>query len=109
MKRVFWTAVGAHAFLWAVTLGSALPQSPSAPTFLFGLRVPVGVAHTVLLLLFLGLPATAATAVVTLCGLAARWSTRRPRVGADVCPGCGYDLRASAERCPECGRPRPTG
>jgi hypothetical protein len=32
-----------------------------------------------------------------------RAHTIRHRVGNSLCPRCGYDLRASPDRCPECG------
>jgi hypothetical protein len=33
--------------------------------------------------------------------------TRRAREAAGLCTECGYDLRASTDRCPECNAPLP--
>jgi predicted amidophosphoribosyltransferase len=41
--------------------------------------------------------------LVVLAWRRAREKRRRWRLG--LCPECAYDLRGSAERCPECGTP----
>ena len=47
-----------------------------------------------------------AAAVVVWCALAWRRAReKRRRWREDLCPDCGYDLRANKVRCPECGRP----
>jgi hypothetical protein len=45
--------------------------------------------------------------LVIALGSLLRWQRRRRRVARGLCGRCGYDLRASRERCPECGAAHP--
>jgi hypothetical protein len=76
-------AVGLAGMAWGVYALSVLP-----PAMLLGLVIALPAVYLTL-----------------------RWlrppKLRQHRVDADLCPDCGYDLRATESRCPECNSPVP--
>ncbi|HWH71605.1 MAG TPA: hypothetical protein VNT26_19690, partial [Candidatus Sulfotelmatobacter sp.] len=54
------------------------------------------------------LPTTALLPAIYLATTFRRHLRARRRLTAGLCPTCGYDLRATPERCPECGTPSPS-
>ena len=74
-----------------------LPPRPSNVTASFPNLVTVNLVSP--LLLFSALPAVVYTRRFY------RWYRARDLIAQGRCVQCGYDLRASKDRCPECGTP----
>ncbi len=74
-----------------------LPPQPSNVTASFPNLVTVNLVSP--LLLFSALPAVVYTRRFY------RWYRARDLIAQGRCVQCGYDLRASKDRCPECGTP----
>jgi hypothetical protein len=88
-----WVAIMVVHFFLIAPLDALLPQlwrsNGSSLRFIAG-AVICGLLFT----------ATANLGITLFC----RVSDWRHRVPPGCCPECGYDLRASKDRCPECGR-----
>jgi hypothetical protein len=82
-------------------MGNVMTGSESSGYVDWGSRLPCRTLSVPLWMCFgvLGLP----TVAVAGRGLGRRWR-RRARLAAGRCVACGYDLRGTPERCPECGR-----
>ena len=85
-----------HVLPLGIRIGSRPPADPH-PTFYFRIVVPCWVLAIV----------TGVPSLLWLGVGGARYARhRRMRVAAEgnpTCPNCGYDLRATPGRCPECG------
>ena len=102
----FWLAlsISGNAIVWLLMLNSKSSFSPDAPQTIFGVSVPYSVSMNLTLLeLFAGAYLFGPMLLVTLFVWLIRRLSRSHPPG--YCRKCGYDLRASPDRCPECGTP----
>jgi hypothetical protein len=89
------TAVLAGNFYWSASAGS-----PAGEHVLFGRVLPGPLGWFLWIAIKPALLVALVGAAWSLYRFVKTWRTG-PRPG--LCPQCGYDLRASPERCPECG------
>jgi hypothetical protein len=91
-------------YIFAGSLAELLATVPShvivsrRPGCLVGIGTAIGIIAGCAVMIFSFGPA------IAVLFLRPRWRAETAE-GIPYCPACGYDLRASKERCPECGLP----
>jgi hypothetical protein len=111
-RQIDAVAVGANRRTRPTWVRGRLHWQP--PTHTFGFEtvsltdVPEAVVFRRITLPFWVLPLVTAGGAGFALWQAARRIRRRRRRRSGCCLHCGYDLRASTDRCPECGTPIPT-
>jgi len=83
---------GYKSTVWIEPSGSRYQARPNAQSLRHQLLIPWPVPVLMLSIL----PSLLLRSLV-------RSRRRRLRLSHNLCPSCGYDLRASPEKCPECG------
>jgi predicted RNA-binding Zn-ribbon protein involved in translation (DUF1610 family) len=92
---------------WSLNVGAAISflMLSIYASFLFEPPSTHNHAENVSYGLHFVIPQSAAVLLVAIIGrvLVSRAKRRQYRLLHRLCPSCGYDLRASPQRCPECG------